>query len=103
MGAWTQRLVAVRDAGPVEPWIHAEPGEWNAVEIGVPPLKSGVARARWALGAMAFALFDGVARASIAGAPWAKIERPRGRSLGVRRPRSGAERARSARLRHTTQ
>ena len=92
LGRWTQRPVILRPAGNAPAWIHAEPGDWNAVEIGVPPLKSDTAHARWALGAMAFALFDGVARASIAGAPWAKIERPRGRSPGPRRPRSSAER-----------
>ena len=94
LGQWTQRLVVVRDAGEAQPWIHAEPGDWNPVEIGVPPLKTDADRARWALGAMAFVVFDGVARASIAGEPWAKIERPRGRAPGPRRPRSAAERVR---------
>lgn len=98
-GAWTQRPVIVRDAGHATPWIHAEPGEWNAVEIGVPSLKSDRERARWALGAMAFMLFDGVARASIAGEPWARIARPRGRSPASRRPRSVAERVRLSRTR----
>lgn len=94
LGRWTQRQVIVQEAKDSTPWIFAEPGDWNAVEIGVPALKGGdVARARWALGAMAFALFDGVARASIAGEPWARIERPRGRQPGPRRPLSNAERA----------
>jgi hypothetical protein len=97
IGRWTQRPVVVREAGRTPPWIHAEPGDWNAVEIGVPPLKSAQARARWALGAMAFALFDGVARASVAGQPWARIQRPRGRSPGDQRPLTGAERARRLR------
>lgn len=97
LGPWTQRPVIVRNAGHAPPWIHAEPGDWNAVEIGAPPLKTRTARARWALGALAFALFDGVARASIAGQPWAKIERPRGRPPGTRRPRSNAERVRRMR------
>lgn len=67
------------------------------MEIGVPSLKSDRERARWALGAMAFMLFDGVARASIAGEPWARIARPRGRSPASRRPRSVAERVRLSR------
>jgi hypothetical protein len=97
LGRWTQRLVIVREAGNAPPWIHAEPGDWNAVEIGVPPLKDDKARARWALGAMAFALFDGVARASVASQPWARIERPRGRAPGTRRSMTGAERTRRSR------
>ncbi|MCL1962443.1 MAG: hypothetical protein FWG56_11890 [Desulfovibrionaceae bacterium] len=96
-GQWTQRPVILRNAGDAVPWIHAEPGDWNAVEVGAPPLKTDTARARWALGALAFALFDGVARASIAGAAWARIERPRGRLPGTQRPRSSAERVRRAR------
>lgn len=76
MGPWTQRLVIVRNAGSKAPWIHVEPGDWNAVEIGAPPMPDETARAQWALGAMAFAVFDGVARASIAGEHWAKIECP---------------------------
>lgn len=100
LGRWTQRPVIVRDADESTAWVHAEPGDWNAVEIGVPPLKGGdVARARWALGAMAFALFDGVARASIAGQPWARIEHPRGRAPGPRRALSNAERVRRSRAR----
>lgn len=96
-GPWTQRLVMVHSAGERQPWVHAEPGDWNAVEIGAPVSKDEVALARWALGALAFMLFDGVARASIAGEPWARIERPRGRVPGPRRPRSVAERVRSTR------
>ena len=67
LGRWTQRPVILCDAAPDgEPWIRAEPGDWNAVEVGLPLLPNNVARARWALGALAFAVFDGVARASVA-------------------------------------
>ena len=98
LGRWTQRPVILCDAAPDgEPWIRAEPGDWNAVEVGLPPLPNNVARARWALGALAFAVFDGVARASVAGQPWARIAQPRGRAPGPRRALSDAERV--ARLR----
>lgn len=75
-GAWTERLVVLRDArSPETSWIRAEPGEWGAVEIGVPSIACSVRRARWALGAMAFtSLFDQVARATVCGRFWARIE-----------------------------
>ena len=93
VGVWTKRPVIVVDAGVADPWIRAEPGDWGAVEIGVPTMVSEIRRARWALGALAFsALFDQVARATIAGKEWACIEKPRGPSPQPRRPLSTAER-----------
>jgi len=95
VGAWTKRPVMLVDAGAQDPWIRAEPGDWGAVEIGVPPLGSEIRMARWALGALAFsALFDQVARATVAGKEWAKIERPRGPPPEARRPLTSAERQR---------
>jgi hypothetical protein len=62
------------DAGAIE----AEAGGWGAVRITVPP-KYSEAAARYALGAMAYALCDVVARESIRGQPWAKPQTPPGR------------------------
>lgn len=94
VGAWTQRTIILIDAGSRDPWIRAEPGDWGAVEIGVPTLGgSEVRRARWALGALAFStLFDQVARATVAGKEWARIEMPRGPAPQPRRPFTAAER-----------
>lgn len=91
-GSWTQRLIVMHDAEGREPWLLAEPGDWGAVEIGVPSLGSTVAKARWALGALAFVLFDGVARATLQGKEWARIERPRGRPSHGGRALTNAER-----------
>jgi hypothetical protein len=80
-GAWVDRPVIVclgERAG-----IEAEPGDWSPVRVVVP---TGVAaqRYRWALGAMAYAVHDPVARESVRAAPWARPAMPRGR------PRRGA-------------
>lgn len=93
-GAWIERPVRLILAGASQPgWIYAEPGSGGAVEIGVPANQTTVkAQARWALGALAYVLFDGVARASIAKQPWAKIERPRGKQPASYRPKTNAER-----------
>ncbi|MFM9428120.1 hypothetical protein RCH10_004582 [Variovorax sp. GrIS 2.14] len=99
-GAWTKRPIVVCDAGEQLPWIRAEPGDWAAVEVGVPHLRGSLrAQSRWALGALAFVLFDGVARASIVGKDWSRIEQPRGAAPGGRRPLSNAERQRKYRMR----
>lgn len=96
-GAWTQRPIVLADGGQA-PFIHAEPGDWGAVVIGVPAKRATpAARAQWALGALAYVLFDGVARASIAGASWAKAERPRGLAPAKQRPLTSAERQRKLR------
>jgi hypothetical protein len=59
-----------------EPFIVAKPGGFGAVRVGVPKRhgRSPVHAARYALGALAYALFDGVARESIRAADWSKIE-----------------------------
>lgn len=98
-GPWTKRPIVLRPAAPKQqPWILAEPGDWGAVEIGVPH-GSDVQCARWALGALAFVLFDGVARATVQGKNWAQIERPRGRDREPRRAMTNAERQRRFRAR----
>ena len=100
LGAWTQRPILIADGG-IAPWIKAEPGHWGAVEIGVPAIKTTIAaRAQWALGVLAYVMFDGVARASIAGAPWARVERPSGPSPAAKRPQTSAERQRKFRQAH---
>lgn len=91
-GPWTQRPVVLRDAMNTSPSMEAEPGDWGTVQICAPYPKEKIRQARWALGALAFVLFDGVARATVAGKTWAKIERLRGRSKDARRPRNIAER-----------
>ena len=91
-GRWTQRPIVLLDAIEATPSLEAEPGDWGPVQICAPYPEDKVRQARWALGALAFVLFDGVARATVAGKAWARVERPRGRSKNVRRPLSIAER-----------
>lgn len=80
IGPWTQRPIILKDASDCLGWIHAEAFSYGAVEIGVPHLpkssQENVQRdkARWAIGALAYALFDGVARATIKGQPWREID-----------------------------
>ena len=97
LGGWTLRPIVLADGGQT-PWIKAEPGDWGVVEIGVPAKRATpAARAQWALGALAYVLFDGVARASIAGAEWARAEVPKGALPARQRPLSNAERQRRSR------
>lgn len=79
-GAWTERQVEVV-RGKTET-ITAEPGMGGRVRIVVGE-KRQKERARFGLAAMAYALHDLVAKASISKAPWARIPEPRGR------PKSG--------------
>ena len=69
-GRWVQRPVVLLRAHEQAPWLKAEPGDWGAVEIGVPNRGSAQREAQWALGALAFVLFDGVARATVQGKAW---------------------------------
>ncbi len=77
-GAWVERRVIGMPS--IEPAIRRVPLN-GAVEIGVPAhhAKSRQSIARYVLGAMAFAIFDHVARETIRGREWSKIEAPRGR------------------------
>lgn len=77
-GEWTQRKVGVVCGDALQ--IEAEPGYLGAVRITVPSTECDpVDRARLALGALAYGLFDGVARATVAGQSWAKPAKPAGR------------------------
>jgi hypothetical protein len=80
-GAWTLRPISIVAGDSIS--VTAEPGSWGAVQIEVPRGTSQQAAARLALGVLAYALMDGVARESIRGAAWAKPAPPRGR------PRAG--------------
>lgn len=93
-GRWVQRPVVLLRAHEQAPWLKAEPGDWGAVEIGVPNRGSAQREAQWALGALAFVLFDGVARATVQGKAWARIEQPRGPAPKPRRAASNSERQR---------
>jgi len=56
----------------------AEPGDWGSIKIVVVS-SSKVKAARLALGALAYAMHDPVAKQSIMEQPWAKLRPPRGR------------------------
>ena len=101
IGRWVNREIVVRQANaPGDESIVCEPGDWQKVLIATPVgVASDQARARWALGALAFAVFDGVARASIAGQPWARAAMPRGPSTPQRVAMSNAQRQRRWRKR----
>ena len=97
-GDWVRRRVFVRTGGEYE--ICAQPGYCGDVVVTVPAGEEKPA-ARQALAALAYGLFDGVARESIRGAPWARPAAPPGR------PRRGqakttAERQRAFRQRQTS-
>ena len=96
VGRWIERPVIVNQAVSGElPSIQSEPNDYGVVAITVPhDCASALLGARWALGAMAYVLFDRVARASIAGAPWARAAVPPGRHPGPRRALSNKERQR---------
>jgi hypothetical protein len=82
-----------------EPFIEAEPGDYGKVRVGAPEKLDGQSMARYAIGAMAYALMDGVARESIRGAAWARADR-RGRPVRVAgSPKSNKERQRTFRAR----
>jgi hypothetical protein len=77
-GAWTARQVQVQaDRGGLS--LTSEPGYKGRVRVLVPEHLDAQQAARVALGAMAYALMDLVARESIRGAAWAKPDKPRGR------------------------
>ena len=101
IGRWVNREIVVRQANaPGEESIVCEPGDWQKVLITTPVgVANDQARARWALGALAFAIFDGVARASIAGQAWARAAMPRGPSTPQRVAMSNAQRQRRWRQR----
>lgn len=86
-GSWVNRSVAVVvSAGGVPPGIEAEPGSCGAVRVTTPAGLSELQAARYSLAAMAYGLFDLVARQSVRGAPWVRPGLPKGR-----RPRGTAK------------
>jgi len=99
-GRWTERLV-IMDSDDKLPQgaVWAEPSG-GTVRIMVPSAYngSGRARARYALGVLAYVLFDLVSRESIRGEDWTTINAPVGRPRAVR-ALNGAERQRRFRLR----
>jgi hypothetical protein len=98
-GNWVHRPVVIRSLGDCIR-IAAEPGDWGVVEITLPQaVQSEKEQARFALGALAYSLFDGVARASVAGQEWSRAALPRGRRPGAARPKSNAERQQALRQR----
>ena len=96
IGRWIDRPVIVNRAHTGEPpAIQSEPNDYGVVAVTVPhDCESTLSQARWALGALAYVLFDRVARASIAGNSWARASAPPGRRPGPRRARSNKERQR---------
>ena len=97
-GDWIRRRVFVRTGGEYD--ICVQPGYCGDVVVTVPAGEEKPA-ARQALAVLAYGLFDGVARESIRGAPWARPAAPPGR------PRSGrakttAERQRAFRQRQAS-
>ena len=99
-GHWRKRPVVIRAQGAAIR-ANAEPGDWGAVEVVVPGnVRSERERARLALGVLAYSLFDGVARASIAGCAWSRAAMPRGRRPGTARARTNTERQREYRKRN---
>ena len=91
-GKWVSRPIVIRAVGD-RIRVASEPGDWGVVEVTVPAsVQLQQERARLALGALAYSLFDGVARASVAGHEWSRAALPRGRRPGAARPKSNAER-----------
>ena len=77
-GQWTERLVIMESDDKVPHGaVWAEPSG-GTVRIMVPAAYSGSARARarYALGVLAYVLFDLVSRESIRGKDWTAIRRP---------------------------
>ena len=102
-GRWIERLVeVVVPTDVLIPRIDAEPGSLGAVRITTPPSLNPLQAARYSLAAMAYGMFDLVARESIRGAAWARPTVPSGRKRsGV--AKSNAARQRAFRLRKIPQ
>ena len=91
-GRWTQRQIVIQPDDT--PFVQAEPGDWAKVKIGTPADLNERDSARWALGVLAYLLFDGVARASVKGLPWSRVAMPTGPAPKSVRPLTNAERQR---------
>ncbi len=102
-GAWTERKVYLVPvpAGEVLS-IVKEPGDWSAVQVGLPGVDiNSVAAARGALLVLAYGLMDLVARESIRGVVWARPSAARGRPR-TGKAMSNAQRQARYRQRHAT-
>lgn len=102
-GEWIERKVSWEPVSEDAPMtITAEPGHTGAVHVRLPTRQpqsiTPKAVARQLLLAMAYGVFDGVARESVRGIEWSRRLTPRGRPRSVR-PQSGAERQRTWRER----
>lgn len=75
-GKWTERLIEVIQGSEIK--IFAEPGDWGSIKIEV-NYNTIQSRARHALAILAYVFNDLVAKQSIQGEPWTKIELPVGR------------------------
>ncbi len=96
IGEWAQRPLMVLEGET--PSITSEPSDWGVVRLVAPLGLTPRDRARWSLGAMAYALFDGVARASIANQEWTRVAFPRGRKPGSQKALTTAKRQARHRL-----
>ena len=94
-GPSTERKVCLMVGDQIE--ITREPGPMGMVSLTLPP-SNDKTRAVLALGVLAYAVFDYVARESMKGHPLAKSALPHGRPRKVH-PLSGAERQRRWRQR----
>jgi len=94
-GTWTMRNVTVHtpEKSGVAPSIVCEPGSQGSVVITTPANLNPKDASRYALAAMAYGLFDFVARESVRGCSWARPTLPAGRK------RSGTAKSNSVRQR----
>lgn len=102
-GEWIERKVSWEPVSEEAPMtITAEPGYMGSVHVRLPMRQAQSVTpktvARQLLLAMAYGVFDGVARESVRGIDWSRQLAPVGRPRSIRR-QSGAERQRAWRQR----
>ena len=95
-GPWTQRRVGIVTGDGLRIWVAVTPGREVLIQA---TQRTPQAMARFALGALAYSVFDLVARQSIAGQPWSRVAPPPGRPKS-RSAKSNAERQRQWRVKH---
>lgn len=84
-GQWVDRRIHVASVEEgAAPAIEAEPGSAGAVRITTPAGITQTQSLQYALAAMAYSLFDLVARESIKGVAWARPDLPVGRKRNGR-------------------
>ncbi len=96
-GEWTNRPVVI-DTSRTD-YIEIGQADWMPVRIGVVSTAKPIEQARYALGAMAYAVFDVVARQSIAGLAWSRVASARGRPP-LSKALTGAQRQRRFRTKN---